>query len=473
MPEPVACLNSVASATRYSPLPDGLPDCTLHDTDRLDQLAAWVECDAVRAVLFTVPPGQPDMSAISEFAARYPRVPIVALVEAAQLELASVRDFIIDCCHDYHTLPADPARLRTTVGHAVGLRALWSGRNGRGRAVPSPFYGMVGQSPAMQALFHDLRKVAAVQAAVLIGGESGTGKELAAQAIHRLSSVRDGPFVVVNCGALPASLIGAELFGHERGAFTGAVAQRAGRLEQAHGGTVLLDEIGDLPLDLQSHLLRFLQEGTIDRIGGRQPVHVRARVLSASHVDLAEAIRAGRFREDLYYRLNVLRIHMPCLRERLEDLPPLAHYFLEQFRREHGGRCRGFTPHALQRMQHYDWPGNVRELVNCIRRAAVMADGALIGADNLGLERRHHLRTDRFKTLDEVRRESERAALRAALKQAGDNVSAAARQLDVSRVTLYRLLQRHGIRLDRYGVTDNGAGDDGHYSGPDADAIAH
>jgi DNA-binding NtrC family response regulator len=262
--------------------------------------------------------------------------------------------------------------------------------------------------------------------------------------------------VAVNCGAIPASLIAAELFGYERGAFTGAERRRQGRLEQADGGTVLLDEIADLPLDLQSHLLRFLQEGTVDRLGGAESVPVNARVIAATHMDLAEAVRAGRLREDLYYRLNVLNLHMPALRERREDIPLLANHFLEHFRKEYGGRCCGFTPQALEIMEFHDWPGNVRELINRVRRAVVMGESRLIGVDHLGLERRQNSRTESLKTLQEARRGGERAAILAALRNTRKNISVAARQLDISRVTLYRLMQRHGIKPN--GCTEPGDG---------------
>ena len=451
-------------------LAEVLDEYEIRATERLDQLEAWLEEEQVGAVLCVVEPRAPDPAALAEFAARHALLPVIALVERRHLEADRVRELIADCCHDYHTLPLDPHRLRASLGHAIGLSQLW--REREAARMPAPFHGMVGESAAMQALFRNLRRVAAVHAPVLIGGESGTGKELAARAVHRGSPVRDGPFVVVNCGALPGSLIAAELFGHERGAFTGATVQRAGRLEKAHGGTVFLDEVADLPLDLQSHLLRFLQEGTVDRIGGREPIVVRARVISATHVDLGEAVSAGRLREDLYYRLNVLGLHMPALRERREDVPLLARHFLSCMRAEQRLRCRGFTLHALQLMEQHDWPGNVRELINRVNRAAIMADGPLIGAAHLGLERRQKLRTGRLQTLDEARREGECAALWAALNAAGRNVSAAARYLGVSRVTLYRLMQRHGIRLggaDRPG-TGRGAGASHEPAGTDAHA---
>lgn len=436
-----------AGSDSTSELGRGLVDHDVLSTNRLEEVASWLEQECVETVLLAFAPDEPQLPTIAELASCYPRVPLIALVHPEHLRADSLCRRIVDCCHDYHTLPLDLPRLRVIVGHSVGLYRLC--RSLGIKHVPYVFSGMVGKSAVMQALFRDLRKVAAVHAPVLIGGESGTGKELAARAVHRDSPVCDGPFVVVNCGAIPASLIAAELFGYERGAFTGAECRRQGRLEQADGGTVFLDEIADLPLDLQSHLLRFLQEGTVDRLGGREPVPLHVRVIAATHVDLAEAVRAGRLREDLYYRLNVLSLHMPALRERREDVPVLANYFLEHFRKEHRGKCRGFTPQALESMTHHDWPGNVRELINRVHRAVVMGDGRLISVGHLGLERRQNPRVGRIKTIEEARHRGERAAIIAALRSTSNNISVAARQLDVSRVTLYRLMQRHGIKLNK------------------------
>ena len=450
----VACLHPVGWDA-VSALTRGLADHDVLATNRLEEIDGWLDQDAVDVVLLVLAPGDRELAAIIECIACYPRMPVIALVHSVQLSGQTTRRLVVDYCHDYHSLPLDIDRLRISVGHAIGLYRLW--RERREEPVTPALPDLVGESPPMQALFRDLEKVAAVDAPVLISGESGTGKELAARAVHRGSDARDGPFVVVNCGAIPASLIAAELFGYERGAFTGADCRREGRLEKADGGTVFLDEIADLPLDLQGHLLRFLQEGTVDRLGSHESITVRARVIAASHVPLADAVQAGRVREDLYYRLNVLNVRMPALRERREDVPLLATHFLERFRRERNNPCRGFTPQAVRVMENHDWPGNVRELINCVHRAAIMADGPLINARHLGLERRRRLRMERLETLDEARRCGELAALRAALNETGHNVSAAARQLGVSRVTLYRLMQRHGIDFAAFARPDRGA----------------
>src|SRR5690606_39169086 len=249
-------------------------------------------------------------------------------------------------------------------------------------------FAMVGRSAAMRSLYQAIRRISASEAPVLITGETGTGKELAARALHEGSTRRNAPFVAVNCGALPETLIQAELFGHERGAFTDARERKLGRIEMAAGGTLFLDEIGDLPLSVQTVLLRFLQEGTIERLGGRSTTRVDVRVIAATHVDLERSIAEARFREDLYYRLNVLRLRVPPLREREGDVELLAQAMFERFAQRAGKRIRGFSRAAMDRMVAHPWPGNVRELVNRVQRGVVMCEGRLIAPADLGLERR-------------------------------------------------------------------------------------
>jgi DNA-binding NtrC family response regulator len=303
---------------------------------------------------------------------------------------------------------------------------------------------MVGSSPAMQQVYGSIRKFAATNAAVLISGESGTGKELVARAIHERSAHRGGPFVAINCAALPATLIAAELFGHEKAASSGALQRRIGRLESADGGTIFLDEIGDLPLEPQAHLLRFLQERTIDRVGGTRPVMVETRVICATGIDLARAIRDGRLREDLYYRLHVLNLHLPSLRERGGDIDLLATFFLRKFAAEQGRDIEGFSDDAWQRMRAHPWPGNVRELIGRVRRAVVMSEGAQITAQDLGIE---HNESDASPAAPRHPRRGPRldeAQLRTALRQS-DSVTNVARALGVSRMTIYRTMRRYGI----------------------------
>jgi len=364
----------------------------------------------------------------------------IAVLPAPALTQPPWRQLIHDHCGDFHTWPIDIARLRHALGHAHGLAALGVG------ALESPAVDAVsltGQSAAIARLRRQIAKVAAASAPVLIWGESGSGKELAAQAVHAHSPRREGPFVPINCGAIPASLIQSELFGYERGAFTGAARAKRGLIESAQGGSIFLDEIGDLPLELQANLLRFLQEKTIYRLGSTHSIAVDVRVIAASHVDLGQAVGRGAFREDLYYRLNVLALDVPPLRERKEDLLPLAEHFFHAFSSERAPRVKGFSGRAAQAIRDYDWPGNVRELINRVRRAMVMAEGRLIAPQDLGLSAARA--PDAAAQLDDARIRAERDAIDASLLRAGRNITLAARDLGVSRMTLYRLLAKHGI----------------------------
>ncbi len=281
--------------------------------------------------------------------------------------------------YDFITKPIKPVLLMSTVEKALEHHSLRI-ENERLRrmleegSVPH----MVGRSPVFHNTLQLMKQVAPSEATVLILGESGTGKELAARAIHRMSSRASGPFVAVNCAALPESIIEAELFGHEKGAFTGAEKSRTGRIRQAHGGTLFLDEIGDLSPQVQVKLLRFLQEGEIEPVGSDVPVQVDVRVIAATNRPLKELVDTGRFRADLYYRLNVISVHMPPLRERMEDVPLLATHFLEKYARKNRRDIRGITPEAMELLTTYPWPGNVRELENAMERAVVLATGDLI-----------------------------------------------------------------------------------------------
>jgi DNA-binding NtrC family response regulator len=391
----------------------------------------------------------PPVAALEALLEARPSLRVIALVEpsgAAQRQLAPLiqRDLI----YDYHTLPLDLDRLLVTLGHINGLvsieRAAGCGfptQAGQGTT-------MVGNSPAMRAVNAAIDKIARSDASALIQGESGTGKELVARAIHERSARAGGPFVALNCAALPPGLIGSELFGHEKGAFTGAVMRKIGRIEAAAGGSLFLDEIGDLPLELQGHLLRFLQERTIDRIGGTAPIRVDVRVIAASNIDLAKAQAEGRFREDLFYRVNVLTIELPPLSQRGDDIELLGRYYLERFARELRRPMLGFRDSALRAMRAYSWPGNVRELISCTQRAAVMAEGRWVTIADLGLDAVAPPGQDR-PTLQEARADLEGRMVRAALEQTGHSVQAAARQLGISRMTLYRLLERHDIGMQR------------------------
>lgn len=373
------------------------------------------------------------------------RMEWIALLPQLELENSGVCRFISDHFYDYHTLPLNPGLLQATLGHAYGMVdiARCSVADGD-EAIPGD-EEMVGVSTVMRETFATIRKFASVDAPVLIAGESGTGKELTARAIHERSGRRDGPLVTVNCGSLPANLIQSELFGHEKGSFTGAHQRKIGRFEAAAGGTIFLDEIGDLPLDLQANLLRFLQERTIERVGGTESIEVDVRVIAATHVDLEKAVAARQFREDLYYRLNVLHLRMPALREREGDIEVLAKYMFKRFSGEKSRQLKGFSQQAMEVLLQHDWPGNVRELINRIRRAMVMCDGRLIAPADLGLDRRRGQRE--IVTLEQARNEAERRAVLCSLRQNRNNVTQAARQLSVSRVTLYRLMEKHGISI--------------------------
>ena len=343
--------------------------------------------------------------------------------------------------YDFHSLPVDSQRLAISLGHAWGKGQLL-------QHPEAPFetleeYGIVGSSPAMLSFAHMLRKASKTDAPVLIAGESGTGKELAARAIHDMSSRARKPFVAVNCGALPPHLIQSELFGHEKGAFTGAHQRKIGRIEAADGGTLFLDEIADLPLSLQANLLRVLQDKVIERLGSTQSVQLDIRVLAASHVDLLDAVAKDLFREDLYYRLNVVKLVVPPLRDRHGDIELLAQALLDKFSWETLGKVKGFSQQALRAMNQYAWPGNVREMVNRIRQGIIMAEHPYLTPEDPGMERRAACAPGL--TLDGARAKAEADAIRSALRRCQHNVSEAARELGVSRATMYRLLERHAL----------------------------
>jgi DNA-binding NtrC family response regulator len=365
----------------------------------------------------------------------------IAEVRPGQAEEPAVRRFILDFCFDFVTLPCHDERLTILMGHADGL---WTLRDTADHEQPMRAVGpMIGQCEAMLQLDRGVDKCARNEAPVFVAGESGTGKELTARAIHDRSARAKEPFVAINCAAIPPSLLQSELFGHERGAFTGALQRKIGRIEAAAGGTLFLDEIGDMPHECQAVLLRFLQEGTIERLGGTGPVKVDVRIVSATHVNLMSAIEAGRFRMDLYHRLCVLRLDEPPLRERGGDIKLLAQHALELYRRDGARKIRGFSSDAISAMFNYSWPGNVRELINCVRRAVVMAEGRFITANDLGLP---GVEAKVGRTLAEIRCDAERAAVREALARHAYSLSSAAIELGISRATLYRLLNSIGLR---------------------------
>jgi two-component system NtrC family response regulator len=347
--------------------------------------------------------------------------------------------------YDFYQKPFDGQTLGLVVERAFRLHALQQ-ENRRLRAVQdnTARVGIVTRDPGMLRVCRDVEKVAPADATVMLLGESGTGKELLARALHELSPRREKRFVAINCAAIPENLLESELFGYEKGAFTGAVKQTPGKIEFADGGTFFLDEVGDLPMGLQAKLLRFLQERVVERVGGRQEIPVDVRIVCATHRNLEELIRAGGFREDLYYRLSEIVIHIPPLRSRVGDTALLAHAFLNKFNGQEGRGLRGFTGEALAAVEGYHWPGNVREMENCIKRAVIMAEGPQITAQDLGLAVPEA--EPEPVNLRQVREEAERRAVVRVLGRAGGNIAKAAELLGVSRPTLYDLISRYELK---------------------------
>jgi two-component system NtrC family response regulator len=317
------------------------------------------------------------------------------------------------------------------------------------------FEDMLGTSPQMQTVFTLIRKVAGTDAPVLLLGESGTGKEMAAAAIHRRSARKDGPFVAINCNAIPENLLESELFGHEKGSFTGAHVQRKGLLETANGGTLFLDEIGELPPAIQVKLLRFLQEQRLQRVGGRQEIQVDTRLVAATNADLKELINSGKFREDLYFRLAVVTIRLLPLRERGEDIVSLAREFLQRYSSQDGRPKMVFAPDAFRAMNSHSWPGNVRELQNRVKRGVIMASGSRVTAKDLELQREKGAMPSGATTLRQAREHVEREMVEQALKRHSGKITSAAADLGISRPTFYELMEKLGIAKERTVANSN------------------
>jgi two-component system NtrC family response regulator len=392
-------------------------------------------------------PGSPDegLGILAELVGKDPCAKVIIITGQSEKENA-VRA-VADGAYDLLCKPVQMEELKIILQRAFYISELEREHRQTERSFTGQtFEGMLGASPQVKVVFDYIRKVAGSEAPVLIQGESGTGKEMASRAIHRLSKRKTGPFTAINCGAIPGTLIESELFGHEKGAFTGAHAQRLGRIEMAQGGTLLLDEIGELPLTLQVKLLRFLQEQTIERVGGRKEIHVDARVIAATNVDLKKAVAEGRFREDLYYRVAVVTIKIPPLRERVGDARLLAENLLAELIRESGRQSVKFSTEALRAIERYHWPGNVRELENRVRRAFIMTEGRQISADDLELAATGGKAA--VGSLKEAREALEREMIEQSLRKNNGNVSAAAADLGVSRPTFYELMEKLGIKRD-------------------------
>jgi two-component system, NtrC family, response regulator len=349
--------------------------------------------------------------------------------------------------YDFYQKPIDIEVLQLIVRRAEQMFELEAeNRRLNESAAASPIDGIMASSLEMLQALRNIEKIAPTDVSVLLLGESGTGKELLAQALHKLSKRARAPFVPINCAAIPETLLESELFGHEKGAFTGAVKQNIGRIESADGGTLFLDEIGDVPLPMQVKLLRFLQDQIVERIGGRKPVQVDVRIVCATNQNLDQLMSEGRFREDLFYRLNEVTIQVPPLRERAGDAVVLASFFLRRFVSEYGRPVRGFASAALAAIKDHPWPGNVRELENRVKRAVVMADAPLLSAADLGLSASGEVPPSLG--IRAARARAEREVLQLALAQSGSNLSKAAKLLGISRPTLYDLMQQHQIGLD-------------------------
>ncbi len=347
--------------------------------------------------------------------------------------------------YDFYQKPVEPEILKLIVQRAYRVCELEvENRQLQESGLEWPLRGVVASSPEMLKVCRMVEKVAPSDITTLLLGASGTGKEVIARALHELSPRAEQKMIAINCAAIPDNLLESELFGYEKGAFTGATKQTPGKIEYANGGTLFLDEIGDLPLELQAKLLRFLQERVIERVGGRQEIPIDVRIICATHQDLTQHIQDGRFREDLYYRISEITIQIPAVKERTGDVLLLAKSFLNRFNEELGKSLRGFDKQAVAGIEAYDWPGNVRELLNRIKRAIIMADNSYITLDDLELDSSDE-EVMPF-NLRQVRESAERQAIQRALLNTDDNISEAAKLLGVTRPTLYNFLEKYNIR---------------------------
>jgi two-component system response regulator HydG len=393
------------------------------------------------------------IEALKRIKAYNPAIP--ALIMTAYSSVASAKEALKAGAYDYLTKPLDMDELRLTLERALDhVRLETENRALKQRVRADAGMGrLIGASKALKELSEMIAMVAPTEATVLITGESGTGKELVAKATHSLSARASGPLVTVNCAALSETLLESELFGHEKGAFTGADKMREGRFMAAHKGSIFLDEIGEIPMSVQAKLLRAIQEREIQRVGGDKPLNVDVRILAATNRDLKVEVAAGKFREDLYYRLHVVSLLVPPLRERREDVPLLAQHFLERFATKNRKNIKGFTPQAMDCLLRYDWPGNVRELENAVERAVILAHGDYLTEQELPLHFAREVAPAaprlaqnpaglEGRLLDEIEQE----AILATLASTQGNKSEAARQLGVTRATLHKKLKKYGLQ---------------------------
>ncbi len=399
-------------------------------------------------LLDLVLPGLDGMAVLETVRREEPDVPVVVITGHGTI--ARAVDAMKKGAYDFVTKPVDARHLEIVLAKALERQALRDANALLSSEVGDRYAAIVGESPQMRAVVDVARRAAPSGATVLLLGESGTGKEVIARAIHRWSDRASQPFVVVNCVALSEELLESELFGHEKGAFTGAHQQKRGKLEVAHGGTVFLDEIGDIRPALQAKLLRVLQDQTFERVGGTRAIRSDLRFVAATNRDLRGAVRDGLFRLDLYYRLDVVTLTLPPLRERAGDVPALAQHFLERYRRELKRDLRGITPDALAALRRYAWPGNVRELENVIERATVLAEGPEIGVRDLPAELRDAglvdgVTREAARTYHAAVEEFKRGLIASTLRRTGGNRTRAARLLGLQRTYLARLIRDLGL----------------------------
>lgn len=365
------------------------------------------------------------------------------IVVSGNQDRANAVQAIAAGAYDYYHKPIEPEILRLIVNRAMHLHQLESENQRLQLPRGGALSGVITGSATMQKVCRTIEKVAPVNATALLLGDSGTGKELLARALHDLSPRAKERFIAINCAAIPENLLESELFGYEKGAFTGAGKQTKGKIEYAHQGTLFLDEVGDLPFSLQAKLLRFLQERVVERLGGRDEIPVDVRVVCATHQDLRRRIEDGRFREDLFYRISEITINIPALKERDGDNVLLAHAFLEKFSKQYNKVTKGFAPDAISAIKAHTWPGNVREMENCLKRAVIMSEDSRLGVQDLGLAM--GAEAPMPLNLRQAREIAEREAVNKAMARVGGNIAKAAELLGVSRPTLYDLLGRHDL----------------------------
>jgi two-component system response regulator AtoC len=439
-------------------LGDGYELTTAADGLRAISLVAAQPFDVVVTDLRM--PGADGFEVLRAVKARAPETEVVMMT--AYATVADAVEAMKQGAYDYLQKPFDPDDASLVVARALERRRLQAqARTGRpAERGAYAFHNLVGSSPGMREVYTLLEQASRLDITVLVNGETGTGKELAARAVHYHSARKERRFVPVNCGALPAELVESELFGHARGAFTGATSLKRGLFEEAEGGTIFLDEIGELPLPVQVKLNRVLQERELRRVGETAPVQVNVRVIAATHRDLKGEVQAGRFREDLFYRLNVFPVVLPPLRERREDIPLLASHFLEKHARVLGRPLTGFDPEALRALTGYPWPGNVRELENAVERGVAVASGERLQLRDLPADVRGSqegtipaeqlARLPYREAIDLARDRVTRDYLVALLRELEGNVTRAAERAGMARESLHRLLKRYGVRSDDF-----------------------